>query len=367
MITFPRNTILSQVSMRALVALENPIVDRTIQVSTAALTALGDVSPGSHVSLSALPLVKRKEIETALIPLLRNPGTRTTPGGAALNSCRVAAWCGAQTAFIGAVGDDEPGRFLREACEADGVTALLQVVQGKATATCTVLVDETAERTLLTASDANWALQPSWLKEPSVAGALDQAGAIYVTTFALTTAPRRQAARSLAQRSLAQGAHFALNLGSSGLLARPDVCKEVQALLPMCSLLFGNAGEIHALMAVLYPAQGSQELSQQAVALASRLAPAGAVLVTDGPSPVHIATAGEALQVPVPELGAGQAIVDTNGAGDAFVGGFLASLLQVQRVESSLADRYAACVLQGMSCSQIVIGAYGCTLPPASI
>ena len=40
---------------------------------------------------------------------------------------------------------------------------------------------------------------------------------------------------------------------------------------------------------------------------------------------------------------------------------------QVQRVESSLADRYAACVLQGMSCSQIVIGAYGCTLPPASI
>ena len=91
-----------------IVGLENPIVDHTLTVPSSAWDATG-LHPGEHWSLSALPQAERQEKLTALKELRRTVGEsrRSSPGGSALNTCRVAAWCGVKTAFVGAVGDDD--------------------------------------------------------------------------------------------------------------------------------------------------------------------------------------------------------------------------------------------------------------------
>jgi len=59
------------------------------------------------------------------------------------------------------------------------------------------------------------------------------------------------------------------------------------------------------------------------------------VIFTYGPDPVIIYTAGKLHSFEVPPLEK-SAIVDTNGAGDAFLGGFLAGLLQDKPLEGSV-------------------------------
>ena len=48
-------------------------------------------------------------------------------------------------------------------------------------------------------------------------------------------------------------------------------------------------------------------------------------------------------------------LVDTNGAGDAFVGGFLSQLVQGKDMRT--------CVLAGHYSARVIIQASGCTLP----
>jgi adenosine kinase len=51
------------------------------------------------------------------------------------------------------------------------------------------------------------------------------------------------------------------------------------------------------------------------------------VVVTQGARPTIVATTGEASEYPVEQL-PNELIVDINGVGDAFVGGFVAKLIQ---------------------------------------
>jgi adenosine kinase len=57
---------------------------------------------------------------------------------------------------------------------------------------------------------------------------------------------------------------------------------------------------------------------------------------------------------PVPAL-AKELLVDTNGAGDAFVGGFLSQLILGKSIE--------ACVTAGHYAARIIIQHSGCTFP----
>ena len=85
-------------------------------------------------------------------------------------------------------------------------------------------------------------------------------------------------------------------------------------------------------------------------------------VVTQGKDPVFIATSfkvGEeptVTEVPVPAIDSSQ-IVDTNGAGDAFVGGFLSQLALDKDLET--------CVKCGNYCAGEIIKRSGCTFPEA--
>jgi len=78
------------------------------------------------------------------------------------------------------------------------------------------------------------------------------------------------------------------------------------------------------------------------------------VVFTQGSEKTIVAKEGEVLEFPVEALPKEQ-LVDTNGAGDAFVGGFLAQLLKGAPV--------GECVRAGHWASRVIIQRSGCTFP----
>lgn len=78
------------------------------------------------------------------------------------------------------------------------------------------------------------------------------------------------------------------------------------------------------------------------------------VIITQGKNPVILCKDGEVTEIPAVALPADQ-IVDTNGAGDAFVGGFLAMLQTSRPIEE--------CVKCGIWAATQIIQQNGMTLP----
>merc|ERR1719367_1918691 len=79
------------------------------------------------------------------------------------------------------------------------------------------------------------------------------------------------------------------------------------------------------------------------------------VVITQGCDPTVVAINGHVTKYPVLELPK-EKLVDTNGAGDAFVGGFLAALVKGKDVEG--------CCKAGAYSASVVIQHSGCTFPP---
>ena len=78
------------------------------------------------------------------------------------------------------------------------------------------------------------------------------------------------------------------------------------------------------------------------------------VVITQGSENVIVVEKGQVTQYPVTKL-ASEKIIDTNGAGDAFVGGFLAQLAQGKSVKD--------CVNCGIWAATEIIQQSGCTCP----
>jgi adenosine kinase len=78
------------------------------------------------------------------------------------------------------------------------------------------------------------------------------------------------------------------------------------------------------------------------------------VVITQGKDPTAIAVGGRVRYFPVNRV-APESIVDTNGAGDAFVGGFLSQIVAGKGVDEAVrAGNYAA---------SVIIQRSGCTYP----
>ena len=302
----------------------NPTVDATVEVSGAELEALG-IAAGAD---SAGQTQAEKERVVAAV-LGRPPDTvELTPGGAALNSLRVAASVTLgrrsgrepepepepeplRVAFLGSVGRDPHAAVLKEAMAAAGVEPLLMEVEGTPTGICASLVHaETKDRALAVVRGAAGAMEPAFLEQRAVASTLAAATLTYCTSFVLSTPPRAECAQRLAQAAAEHGGGFALNLSSAGILTLPQVLAAVRSLLPSCRFIFGNTDELRSLAALL--GWGDSADPSLANKLAAMTAPDGAVVITAGAEPTIVAareTTTDLISVPpVPQA----EIVDTN-------------------------------------------------------
>ena len=134
--------------------------------------------------------------------------------------------------------------------------------------------------------------------------------------------------------------------------------EQLAKCLPFCDYLFSNESE-----ALCYgEAKGwGTDLHVVALKLAASPKASGTrpriVVFTQGSSSTIVAKDGVVTEYPVPAL-AKELLVDTNGAGDAFVGGFLSQLV--------LGKEIAECVRAGHYAARIVIQHSGCTFPKVS-
>lgn len=234
---------------------------------------------------------------------------RTLPGGAGANAACWAVGFGAKDVrLLGRVGADAVG-WHEERLRAAGVRPLLVVDHEVATATVVSLVDSSAERTFLTDSGAVLRLcADDWS-----AGLLDGVGRLHISGYLFFAATSRHVVRAALESALRRdipvsvdpaSAGFLANLGADVFLAAAD---GAQVLLP-------NTDEARLLAGVPDADKAAAELSRRFPLVVVTLGADGALVASGGAVTAH---------VPAEPARA----VDSTGAGDAFNGAFLATLL----------------------------------------
>jgi arabinose-5-phosphate isomerase len=234
-------------------------------------------------------------------------------GGVVLNHLGWAAVLGLPVGIFGKQADDANGRFLRDAMDRFGIAKDL-VLDGSATSFADIYVDDAGGRAIYMAP-----------------------GATSETTY--------QHVRRHHERAIASALRVTTEVSQLPLAAANEVCRlaEVASVPTLVDLdvppsdavpLLGTQAELDQLLRrakILKPSgAAARELvltaSGDALASAKKLRERfgnEAVVVTDGDAGCAVATAREALRVPAYAVAR---VVDTTGAGDAFLGGVLVGL-----------------------------------------
>ncbi len=242
--------------------------------------------------------------------------SRTGPGGKGSNQAVAAARAGAPTLYVGAIGHDAFGREAQAFYEAEDIAAHWAVKPRHPTGAAAILVDAAGQNQIIVALAANLHLAKSDLPIDAIDGA--------------------RVVIAQLESNLAATNH-ALKLGrTAGALTvlnpaplRPDF---KPAMLQHVDILIPNETEFVELINRLGLHPGKQPLTAEALL---KLPPAKlhtlcgtlgvpVVIVTLGARGCFISRADGYLEVPAFTVKA----IDTTGAGDAFVGGFAAGLLE---------------------------------------
>jgi ribokinase len=238
-------------------------------------------------------------------------------GGKGSNQAVQAARCGARVALVAAVGADAVGEAALAMWRDAGVdVAGVARSPGVGTGMAAILVDAHGENSIVVAPGANAALTPAQVE--TAASSLRRARLVLAQLE--TPAPAVQRAFELAR---AAGVTTALNAAPAPEALAP-------ALLGLTDILFVNRVEACALA-------GAQDPRNAAAILLARVG--RAVVLTLGAEGALVLRRDEpALAQPARAV----PVVDTTGAGDAFIGAFAARLAADGDMTSALAWGIAA-------------------------
>jgi adenosine kinase len=308
-------------------------------------------------------------------------GTHGAPtyvaGGSTLNTCRITQWLldaslssspsspspyrGA-TAFLGRIGRDSFADLLESCMVSDGVRPLLERPPPSdpsplPTGTSAVLVSpRDGERALLTYLGASRHMTEAFVRtDPAVSAAVSSALVVYTCGFMVQSAAPEHFAVALHAARTAVDAGHRVGVNLSAVYVAREFTDRLRQLVELASYVFGNEGEALAFSEGMgwagaewagegpHAPQGAgaaggreepvsgAEAAVRAVAerIAALPRPPGSVprivAITRGAeSTVVVDGSGRSLAVLVPPV---ERVVDATGAGDAFVGGFLAATL----------------------------------------
>lgn len=273
-------------------------------------------------------------------------------GGSCQNTLRIFQWILRRpnlAVLFGCVGVDDYAKILEEKARAVGLNVVYQYNEAISTGTCAVVITGHRRSLCANLAAAN-TFTIDHINQPENKKFLSEAKYFYVTGFFLTASA--MTVQAVAKQALANDAPFLMNLSSPFLsqLYKKDLIEA----LAYADIVFGN--ELEATAFAREENFGTENLHEIALKICqlpkqnenrSRVA-----IITQGKDPVLLAKYDQITEITVPKLNDDE-IVDTNGAGDAFVGGFLAQFIQEKPLE--------ICIRCGIWAAQQIIQQSGCS------
>ena len=245
------------------------------------------------------------------------PKFDANPGGAPANLAVAASRLGARTAFIGRVGRDSFGDYLRRCLTENGVDVSGLSVDEKARTTLAVVaLDEKGERTFSFYRDPSADVNLSMEYVPMEL--LSSTKILHFGSVSLTAEPARTATLEAAKTAKASGAWVSYdpNYRASLWPDEQTAIKNMLQPLPLVDILKVSDEELPLLTGFSDPEEGSARLAEQGVRL---------VLVTLGAHGAFYRFDGHTGHVP----GVPCTVGDTNGSGDTFFGAALSQLVKL--------------------------------------
>jgi len=331
-----------------LLGIGNPLLDISASVPQEVFDKY-ELKPGNGILADPqkhLPLYDELE---------KNYPVEHIAGGAAQNAIRAAQWMlqvPKASVYIGCIGNDKFGKTLREAAEKDGVTPHYLVDPTTPTGTCAVLI-RNKERSLVANLSAANNYKKTHFDSPEIQAIVEKAKVYYSTGFFLTVSP--ETAIALGQTACKNNKPFLFNL-SAPFLIQFFWDGKMETVLKYADIVFANEDEAATLGKKL-------EWGTDLTVIASKLAAypkenknrPRIVVFTQGAKATIVFSEGK-IATYTPLYCPPEEIVDTNGAGDSFVGGFLSRYVQGKPLEE--------CVAAGHYCAYECIKGSGATHPP---
>ncbi|KAF0296304.1 Adenosine kinase [Amphibalanus amphitrite] len=352
----------------------NPLLDMILRVEDGQLLTKYRLLPDNQIEADDDQKALFDEV------FARSGEVTFCPGGCAQNTARIYRWIlgdRSSVSFVGAVGADKFGQRLEKLVRADGVNTRYVVHEDRPTGRAVSLVWGT-NRSLVADLGAATLCRPDRVFSPHNLALLTGAQFVYIEGFFVTHDP--ETAVQVARYCSHSGRRLVFSLSGTYVCERhtSTICQ----LLPHVSFLFGHVTELTALAralgledefdisplgyARLLDAASTRLNTVEAMtqsdepdqpadqALLNGDSPQLRIIVTQSADPVLLLDDVSVVSVPVPAIDERQ-IVDTTGAGDAVVGGFLAGQFLGESLEDSV--RY------GVLAAREVVQALGCSIP----
>jgi len=316
-----------------LMGMGNPLLDISTNVGQ-------DLLDKYDVKLDSAILAEEKH-QPLFKELIESYNPTYIAGGATQNSIRVAQWMtkkAGQTAFLGCVGSDDYAKQLEECATSDGVLVHYMKDEKVPTGTCAALIKD-GERALVTNLDAANNFKPTHLETDTAKEIIDSAKFYYCAGFFLTVSV--ESLIKVSENALKEKKTFCLNLSAPFLI--DFFADQMAQAMVYADFLFGNESEAAAYGKKHGLGEDIKEIALKVAALPKKdSSRSRTVVFTQGSDATIVARDGKVTVYAVEPL-AKELLVDTNGAGDAFVGGFLSQLMQGKETEDCVkAGHYAA-------------------------
>ncbi|ESN90364.1 hypothetical protein HELRODRAFT_185207 [Helobdella robusta] len=285
---------------------------------------------------------------------LSNHKVLHVPGGATQNSIRIAQWLIGvphATSFMGCIKRDEIGQILEKKVRDEQVNCCYVYDDSEPTGKCVICLTG-SQRTYVAYLGAARHLKSSHLDDPLIWSHVAKARYYYFSGFPLINCP--DVLLRVSRFAVENDRLVAFNLSTVSICR--DYLPQVLQLLPYIDVLFGNQEEAYAFA----QAKGLQltEIRDIALYMARYRKENGKrgrhIILTNGDQPTLVVQEGVITEFPVIRMDP-KDVVDLNGAGDAFVGGFLAQLVQGGSIQD--------CIRSANYAANFIIQQSGCQLP----
>ena len=335
---------------RSMIAIGNPIIDITADIDKESIQKYG-LLWGQTIFANEKNIGYFDELE-------KRPEVTYTPGGSIQNTMRVASWClnmdeNSKNLFkltmLGCVGNDLYKDKVENALKLNGVIPLLQVIPNVETSRCAVGVYK-KERCLVPQIRASNNLSEEFIKNNE--DKIFENDILLIEGYFLQE--KFNICKYLCERFVKDKKTIIFTLSAVFMVQFHN--EKIMEIANMADLIVCNLEEIEAL-------GGKGSTIQETVEKAhKKLIPKNRILVvTAGIQGVfcsefnYESNSLEYLHQCFPKFIKKEDIVDTNGAGDSFLGGFLAQYLKGK-------DMFKCCKAGNLAAG-VILKNIGCTFP----